>query len=93
MRSIFIVAILGLASAGCLFGQGASPSTVVQGRASREFACPVERVVVEPLSGSSFRATACGTVATYTCMGGNLGNPYDAICTKEASGPAPSATR
>jgi hypothetical protein len=77
----------------CLFGQGASPQTVVTTRASNEFSCAKEKLQVQPLGSTSFKATGCGQVATYTCMGGNMGNPYDAICTREGNVmPATGAT-
>ncbi|HEY6463244.1 MAG TPA: hypothetical protein VIY73_23915, partial [Polyangiaceae bacterium] len=72
-------------TAGCLFGQGASPKTVVQTRASNEFSCAKEKLQIQELGGTSFKATGCGMTATYTCMGGNLGNPYDAMCTREGN--------
>lgn len=72
-------------AAGCLFGQGASPQTVVQTRASNEFSCPKDKVQLQELGGTSYKATGCGTTATYTCMGGNVGNPYDAMCTREGN--------
>jgi hypothetical protein len=81
--SLCLVGVIG--TAGCLFGQGASPQTVVQTRASNEFSCPKEKVQLQALGGTSFKATGCGQTATYTCMGGNVGNPYDAICTKEGA--------
>jgi hypothetical protein len=32
---------------------------------------------------------ACGNEATYSCLGGNVGNPYDARCVREtAAAPA-----
>ena len=70
---------------GCLFGQGASPQTVVQTRASNEFSCPKDKVALQALGGTSYKATGCDVTATYTCMGGNVGNPYDAMCTREGS--------
>jgi hypothetical protein len=73
---------------GCLFGQGATPQTVASTRASKEFPCPAEQLKVEELSSTSFRISGCGNTATYTCMGGNVGNPYDAVCQREAAAPA-----
>jgi hypothetical protein len=67
------------------FGQGASPETVVNKRAPADLSCAKEKIAVENVGGTSFRATGCGQSATYTCMGGNAGNPYDAMCTREAS--------
>jgi hypothetical protein len=80
-RSIALAAVatLSVLSAAC----GASAPTVVQSRATRELSCP--NVKVEELGGTSYRATGCNQTATYTCMGGNAGNPYDAICTREAA--------
>lgn len=66
-------------------GCGASQQSVVATRATREFSCPKDQVVVEELGGSSYRAHGCGQVATFTCMGGNAGNPFDAMCTKEGA--------
>ena len=88
--TIPLVMVSALALGGCLFGQGAPPEDVVRTRASREFSCAQEKVQIEPLGGNSFRARACGSTATYSCMGGNVGNPYDAMCTREGS--AESAT-
>ncbi len=72
-------------AAGCLFGQGASPQTVAQTRASNEFSCPKEKLSTQELGGTSYKVTGCGMTATYTCMGGNVGNPYDAICQREGN--------
>jgi hypothetical protein len=84
--TVFTLALGAVAcTAGCLFGQGASPQTVVQTRASNEFACAKEKMQIQPLSSTSFKATGCGMTATYTCLGGNLGNPYDAICSREGN--------
>jgi hypothetical protein len=71
-----------------LIGCGSSQQSVVTARAVTEFSCPKDQVVVEALGGSSYRARGCGQTATYTCMGGNVGNPYSAMCTKEGSGAA-----
>jgi hypothetical protein len=68
---------------GCL--QGASPQTVVQQRATNELSCPKEKLQVQQLGGTSFKATGCGMTATYTCLGGNFASPYDAICTREGN--------
>lgn len=73
------IAALAALSAAC----GASAPTVVQSRAAKELSCP--QVKIEELGGTSYRATGCNQTATYTCMGGNAGNPYDAICTREAA--------
>ena len=80
-----------LLCAGCLFGQGATPQTVASTRASKEFPCPAEQLKVEELSSTSFRISGCGNPATYTSMGGNVGNPYDAMCQREAAAPPPAA--
>jgi hypothetical protein len=77
--------VLGVLSGGCLFGQGASPQTVVSTRSPGDLSCAKEKVTVEAIGGTSFRASGCGQTATYTCMGGNVGNPYDAMCTREAT--------
>jgi hypothetical protein len=81
---------LSAVTSGCLFGQGASPQTVVSKRSPGDLSCPADKVTVENIGGTSFRATGCGMTASYTCMGGNAGNPYDAMCTREGS-PAPVA--
>ena len=74
-------------TAGC---GGAPPQTVVQTRASNEFGCAKDQLQVQPLGGTSYKATGCGQTATYTCMGGNFGNPFDAMCTREGNAtPAP----
>jgi len=83
--------LLAFTITGCLFGQGAAPKDVVRTRASREFSCPPEKVQIEELGGTSYRASACGTTATYTCMGGNVGNPYDAMCTREGGNTSAAA--
>jgi hypothetical protein len=84
--SLFAFAVVAAAGAtGCLFGQGAPPRTVVQTRAANEFNCPKEQLQIQELGGTSFKATGCGMTATYTCMGGNVGNPYDAMCTREGN--------
>jgi hypothetical protein len=84
--SLFTLSLAGAAAlAGCLFGQGASPQTVVQTRASNELSCAKDKLQIQPLGGTSYKATGCGMTATYTCMGGNAGNPYDAMCTREGN--------
>ena len=75
------IALLLLGVAAC----GAAPPVVVKTRASREFACPEEKVEVIDLGGASYKVKACGNEATYSCLGGNVGNPYDARCTREAA--------
>jgi hypothetical protein len=82
---LVLCALVTCGAAGCLFGQGAPPRTVVQTRASNEFNCPKEKLQIQELGGTSFKATGCGMTATYTCMGGNVGNPYDAMCTREGN--------
>jgi hypothetical protein len=67
---------------------GAGPKTVAQRRASVDFSCPAEQVKSEEISGGTIKVDACGKTATYTCLGGNFGNPYDARCTRELT-PAP----
>jgi hypothetical protein len=76
-----IAALLFPSMTGC----GASQQSVVATRATHEFSCPKDQVVVEELGGSSYRAHGCGQVATFTCMGGNAVNPFDAMCTKEGA--------
>jgi len=85
--SVLVIVLAGLFG-GCT---GASGQTVVHTRATREFSCPKDKVTVEELGGSSFRASGCGQTATYTCLGGNFGNPYDAMCTKEGGATTTSA--
>jgi hypothetical protein len=90
MKTTSALATVG-ASLFLMCGCGASQQSVVTTRAATEFSCPKEQVVVEPLGGTSYRARGCGQTATFTCMGGNAGNPFDAMCTKEGSGPAPKS--
>ena len=85
--------LISMASITSMTGCGASQPSVVAARATREFSCPKDQVVVEQLGGSSYRAHGCGQVATFTCMGGNVGNPYDAMCTKEATTTAAQVSR
>jgi len=68
-----------------LAGCGASPKTVAQRRASTDFNCPADQVKSEEISGGTIKAEGCGKTATYTCLGGNFGNPYDARCTREST--------
>jgi hypothetical protein len=79
------VVVVGMFAALLGACSGASGPQVVRTRAVNEFSCPAEKVTVEELGGTSYRAKGCGQTATYTCMGGNVGNPYDAICTKEGT--------
>jgi hypothetical protein len=82
--------VTGALSIGC---GGAPPQAVVATRASNEFSCPKEQVNVQNIGGTSYKASGCGQTATYTCMGGNFGNPFDAMCTREgSSGPASGVT-
>jgi hypothetical protein len=82
--------VSGALSIGC---GGAPPQAVVATRASNELWCPKEQVSVQNIGGTSYKASGCGQTATYTCMGGNFGNPYDAICTREGNpGPASGVT-
>ena len=62
---------------------GASPKTVAQRRASVDFNCPEGQLKSEEISGGTIKVDGCGKTATYTCLGGNVGNPYDARCTRE----------
>jgi hypothetical protein len=81
-----MLAALAAGGAFLMAGCGASQQSVVATRAMHEFSCPKDQVVVEELGGSSYRAHGCGQEATFTCMGGNVGNPYGAMCTKEGGG-------
>ena len=79
--------VTGALAIGC---GGAPPQAVVATRASNEFSCPKEQVNVQNIGGTSYKASGCGQAATYTCMGGNFGNPFDAMCTREGNAtPAP----
>jgi hypothetical protein len=80
------LAVLALVSGALAVGcGGAPPQAVVATRASNEFSCPKDKVQIQALGGTSYKATGCGMTATYTCMGGNFGNPYDAMCTREGN--------
>ena len=81
-RSIALSLATGALVIGC---GGAPPQAVVATRASNEFSCPKEQVNVQNIGGTSYKATGCGQTATYTCMGGNVGNPFDAMCTREGN--------
>jgi len=70
-----------VSAAGC----GASPKTVAQRRASADFSCPAEQIKSEEIADGTIKVDACGHSATYTCLGGNFGNPYDARCTREGT--------
>ena len=85
---------LSLAAGAFILGcGGAPPQAVVATRAANEFSCPKEHVNVQNIGGTSYKATGCGQTATYTCMGGNVGNPFDAMCTREGNaGPASGVT-
>jgi hypothetical protein len=78
--------LLAAVAAPLLAACGASQQSVVATRAMHEFSCPKDQVVVEELGGSSYRARGCGQTATFTCLGGNAGNPFDAMCTREGGG-------
>ncbi len=68
-----------------LLGCGTSGLDVVKTRAANEFSCPVDSVVVQELAANAYRADACGTTATYSCLGGNFGNPFPATCQREGN--------
>jgi len=70
-----------LAVAGC----GASAKTVAQRRAAVDFSCPEDKIQSEEISGGTIKVDGCGKRATYTCLGGNFGNPYDARCTRDGA--------
>jgi hypothetical protein len=74
--------LLGLivAVSGC---GGASPRTVAVKRAASDFNCPADQLKSEEIAGGTIKVDGCGKTATYTCLGGNAGNPYDARCTRE----------
>jgi hypothetical protein len=76
---------LSLLMSTSLVACGAAPPTVVATRATNEFSCPQDQVHIDELGGTSYRATGCGKTATYTCLGGNFGNPYSAMCTREGN--------
>ena len=88
-KTMIALGVLAAGGAFLLAGCGASQQSVVATRAMHEFSCPKDQVVVDELGGSSYRARGCGQTATFTCMGGNAGNPYDAMCTKEGGGKSP----
>jgi hypothetical protein len=85
-KTRIMLGVLGAGWAFSIAGCGASQQSVVATRAMHEFSCPKDQVVVEELGGSSYRAHGCGQTATFTCMGGNVGNPFGAMCTKEGDG-------
>jgi hypothetical protein len=67
----------------------ATHTSAVRQRAAAEFHCNESEVDVEDLGASSYRATACGTVATYHCV--STGSSYNPVaCAKEEEGPAPA---
>jgi len=71
-------------SAGC----GARQNEVVQARAASDLSCPKDKLDVQAIGGSSYKATGCGMSATYTCLGGGFANPFEAMCSREG-GAAP----
>ena len=72
------VLLLAAGVAGCT----KAPQAVVASSASREFACPAERIDVEGVGGSTFQATGCGMTAAYSCSGGGGGALFSPACAR-----------
>jgi hypothetical protein len=66
-------------------GCGAGANTVARRRAATDFNCPEDQLQSQEISGGTVKVEGCGKSATYTCLGGNAGNPYDARCTREGA--------
>ncbi len=61
------IPVLALASLGC-----ATMEDTVQTRASNDLKCPEERITVNNIGGTSYRATGCRQEATYNCTQSTL---------------------
>ncbi len=77
----WLAVILWTVGTGCVPINRPDAGAAVKLRASREFSCAEDQVVVEELGAGAFRATACGNQATYVCN--RVGQ-----CVKEGSGEA-----
>jgi hypothetical protein len=61
----FALVALGLSIAACASG---AMSTAARNALAASSNCPAERVTVEDLGGSRYRASGCDKTETYVCM-------------------------
>jgi hypothetical protein len=65
MLLLFVTACGGFMSSGAN-ANGVEPS-VVQKESSADLGCPVRQIHVEKISNTSWKATGCGSTASYQC--------------------------
>lgn len=77
------LSLVALFLGACVTMQG-----VAQTRAANDLRCPEDKIVVENIGGSSFRATGCGQEATYNCI---QSSQNSLACVREEQRPAPTS--